>query len=453
MKPDCAGFNRGRFLFLSGIVALFFLFNTAFAFKIELIKVPSQGWTLIDENGNPIIIKGVCYSPTPIGKSVWDMNLYSDDPSIRFIDAEKMQQMGANVLRMYHPGSDKEGTQKFIRQLNRLYSIYTIFPLPLEMQGADYSSPQFRNSIKKEILKMVREYKDTPGIIVWLLGNEIDYYLSDDKAFWGSKDIENITSPYRRSVARAKIVFDFANEIAKEIKKIDKTRPVGLSLGKLDFFNILKETVPDMDFIGLNYYQGRTFSSVWSQSRKIGKPFLITEFGYDSFNTKKGIEDEDMQSRFILSLWKDIEKNTYIGSKDSVSIGGCIFEWTDEWWKGGDSSSQETNGQWVNSAWPDFVPDKPNVQEAWFGVMKVEKSANSLIDNRIPKQTYFDLKKVWNTKASGPVAPETTQTESQSVSSTQEAVTTDVQPEPAPSAPEPAPEDETSQDEHPYAQD
>lgn len=421
---------------LSALMALFFLINNVFAFKIELTKIPFQGWTLIDENGNPMVIKGVCYSPTPVGKSVWDMNLYSDDPSIRFVDAEKMQLMGANVLRMYHPGSDMDGTQKFIRQLNRLYSIYTIFPLPLEMQGADYASPQYRNTIKKEILKMVRDYKDTDGIIVWLLGNEVDYYFSDDKAFWETKDMQNISSPYRKALARARIVFEFANEVAAEIKKIDKDHPVGLSLGKLDFFNILKETVTNVDFIGLNYYQGKTFSSVWNQSRKIGKPFLITEFGYDSYNTKKGVEDEDMQSRFIVSLWKDIEKNTYLKSKDSVSIGGCIFEWTDEWWKGGDSSVQETNGQWVNPAWPDFSPDMPNVQEAWFGIMKVEKSGNGSIDTRIPKQTYFDLKRIWNASASAPVLSEPEQVEVQSSSSSSEMTVEE---------PAPAPAEQTSQ--------
>ena len=413
------------------ILALFASAGRVFSFKIELTKVPGQGWTLMDENGNPIVIKGICYSPTPIGKSVWDMNLYSDDPSVRFVDAEKMQSMGANVLRMYHPGSDMEGTQKFIRQLNRLYSIYTVFPLPLEMQGADYASPQFRNTIKKDILRMVNEYKDTDGIIVWLLGNEIDYYLTDDKAYWETKEMQSISSPYRKAVARAKIVFDFANEVAAEIKKIDKNHPVGLSLGKLDFFNLLKDTVSNVDFIGLNYYQGKTFSSVWSQARKIGKPFLITEFGYDSYSTKKGYEDEDTQSRFITSLWKDIEKNTYLKSKEAVSIGGCIFEWSDEWWKGGDSSVQETNGQWVNPAWPDFSPDLPNVQEAWFGIMKVEKSSGGSIDTRVPKKAYFDLKNIWNANASAPVVQEPENT------SSEPAVETQPQPE------APAPQEQT----------
>lgn len=403
---------------LTPLLAVFIFINALYAFKTEIIRTHTKGWSLLDESGNPLIIRGVCYSPTPIGRGVWDMNLYSDDPSVRFVDAEKMQQMGANTLRMYHPGSDVEGTQKFIRQLYKLYSMYTIFPLPLEMQGADYSSAQFRKTIKKDILKMVREYKDTPGIVVWLLGNEIDYFFTDDKAYWDTKEIRDTASPYRKSCARAKIVFDFANEIAREIKEIDKNHPVGLSLGKLDYFGMLKDSISNIDFIGLNYYQGKTFNTVWNQTRKVDKPVLITEFGYDSYNTKIEAEDEEMQAKFIVSLWNDILKNTSSVSSSAVSLGGCIFEWTDEWWKaeGGDPSIHDTNGSWVNPSWPDFVPDKPNVQEEWFGVMKLEKSANnnSTIDTRVPKKIYFKLKESW----AGSSAPiEYVEPETSSVSS------------------------------------
>jgi hypothetical protein len=358
---------------------------------------PEYGWTLLDENGNTFLIRGVCYSPAAIGSAAWDINLYSMDTSLRFVDADKIQLMGANTLRIYSPGQDAEGTQKFIRQLYNLYSMYTIFPLPLTMHGADFLSSDYRNKMKSEILEMVRTYKDTPGILVWLLGNEIDFYLTDDKAYWDNKEIREIATPYKKAMARAKIVFEFANEMAAEIKKIDKNHPIGISLGKMDYFNQLKDTVKDIDFIGLNYYQGRTFSSVWGQARNIAKPVLITEFGYDAFNTKTGAEDEKTQSDFIISQWKDIEKNSYLPRNDrGMSLGGCIFEWTDEWWKfeNGNTDRHDTKGSWVNPSWSDFMQNKPNVQEEWFGIMKVEKT-DTPVDKRVPREVYFGMKNIW----------------------------------------------------------
>ncbi len=397
-----AAFHREFFMRTLSAVFLFLVMALPLpAYKIQIVKSPVTGWTLTDDSGNPFLMRGVCYSPTPIGRGVWDVNLYSDDPSIRFVDAEKMQLMGVNTLRIYHPGRETEGTQKFIRQLHNLYSIYTLFPLPLEMQGADFSSKNYLASVRKQILRMVRDYKDTPGIIVWLIGNEIDYFFTDDKAFWDNKEIRAQTSPFRKSVARAKIVLSFVNELAREIKAIDPNHPVGVSLGKQDYFNILAETIPDVDFVGLNFYQGKTFSSVWSQARRFDKPVLITEFGIDAWNTKKDREDEDTQAKFLVSLWKDIERNSAVApvtKPNAMAIGGCIFEWTDEWWKaeGGNPSVQETAGQWVNPSWPDFVEGKPNVQEEWFGIIRIEKCDNGGIDRRIPRKAYDSFKELWN---------------------------------------------------------
>ncbi len=385
-------------------VLLLVISTNIYAYKISLTKTSNNGWVLLDESNTPFVVQGICYAPTPIGETEWNYNFFDDENAPWFTDGDYMERMGVNTVRIYKTGKDSEVARRFIRQMYKIYSIYTIFPVPLNMNGADFASKKWKNLTKKKILNTVKLYKDTPGILVWLIGNEVDYFFYDDKAFWETPEMKNITAPYKRAKIRAKIVFKFINEIAKEIKKIDHhNHPVGISLGKTEFFNLLKDKkiIPDVDFLGLNYYQARTFSSVWGLTKKTGKPILITEFGYDAYNTKKALEDELMQSKFILSLWKDIASHSYKGKKRQLCLGGSIFEFSDEWWKYdyGEPEKHDTEGSWANAAWPDFTPDKPNnVQEEWFGIFKLEKRTNN-IDKRIPRDIYYKLRDIWNSES------------------------------------------------------
>ncbi|MDD5066525.1 MAG: hypothetical protein PHF84_05710 [bacterium] len=390
-----------RFIII--ILSILLGVSNLFPYAIQITQSLEGGWTLLDENSEPFVVEGVCYSPTPIGQTVWEYNLGGDLNSPWLVDADLMQAMGVNVIRIYNKGTETgmEEFTRFIRQMYKLYSIYTVFPLPLNMQGANFASEEYKARAKKEILETVEQYKDTKGILVWLLGNEIDYSFFDDKAFWDTKELRDLT-PFQRAKARARMVFEFLNEISEEIKKIDGDHPVGVSLGKTDFFSLIKETLPGVDFIGLNYYQGRNFSSVWSLIRKQDKPILITEFGYDAYNTKKMKEDEETQAQFIVSLWNDINKQVIGRNTGSLCLGGCLFEWTDEWWKFeyGDPRIHEPEGTWANTAWFDYDPANPNnVQEEWFGILRISTNTNfGTINQRIPRKAYHKLKDLWNPK-------------------------------------------------------
>ena len=75
-----------------------------------------------------------------------------------------------------------------------------------------------------------------------------------------------------------------------------------------------------------------------------------------------------------------------------------VFEWSDEWWKYeyGDSRKHNVEGTWPNAAWPDFnnkISD--NVQEEWFGILKIAKSTNE-INKRMPRDIFYKLKEYWN---------------------------------------------------------
>lgn len=384
-------------IFLIALQIIFLVFDL-YAYGISVANVENKGWVLLDDSNTPFIIRGVCYSPVPIGQNIYTYDIFSDDNRLWLTDAEYMEKMGVNAIRIYNSGKVPDDCKKFIRQMYRLFSINTVFPLPLPMQGIDYTAEEERERVKKKILETVKEFKDTPGIVVWLLGNEIDYFFYDQYSFWETEAMTNINSPFKRARMRGEVMFKFVNEIIAEIQAIDDMHPVGVSLGKTEFFNIIEDNLANADFIGLNYYQSRNFSSVWSFTKKIKMPILITEFGYDAYNTKKEKEDEKQQAKFIKSLWKDLYRNTFHKSSNAICLGGMIFEWTDEWWKYqyGDPHKHEIIGTWPNAAWLDFTPDKPNnVQEEWFGIFRISKSPHG-IDNRTPRKIFYQLKKLWN---------------------------------------------------------
>ncbi|MCS7151969.1 MAG: T9SS type A sorting domain-containing protein, partial [Endomicrobia bacterium] len=116
------------------------------------------------------------------------------------------------------------------------------------------------------------------------------------------------------------------------------------------------------------------------------------EFGCDSWDGRNGKEDEFMQAKYIVSQWRDIERNLTLNG--GVASGGCVFEWTDEWWKSSSNtlgnSGQDTSTDWQNSDY-----DDPNMNEEWFGIMKISSNIyNSYITS--PKKAYNELQKVWN---------------------------------------------------------
>lgn len=368
-------------------------------YKIQITKLSNNSWCILNEDSKPFYVKGLCYSPTPIGRTGWDYQMSNDTNSPWLTDAESFERIGANVIRIYQSADDNsDESKKFIRQLYKLYSIYTLFPLPLTMHDVDFSSPDFRRDVKKQILNKVNDYKDTPGILLWLIGNEVDYSFYDDNINWATANT-NILTPFQKIKERANIVFSFIDDLAKEIKKIDKNHPVGISLGKIDFFNLFQTNYKNIDFIGVNYYKELNFSGVWSMAKKNDRPVLITEFGYDAFNNKTHQEDEATQAKVVIKLWNDINNHIYLNN-NSFCLGGCVFEYTDEWWKNedGNPNVHSAEGSWANASWPDFTPDGSfNVQEEWFGICKIEKNTNSnRVDKRIPRQIYYKLKEIWN---------------------------------------------------------
>jgi beta-galactosidase/beta-glucuronidase len=357
---------------------------------------------LVDEK--PFFIRGIVYQPIPIGQN-HQYNFWADPHQPWIEDGRLMQQLGVNSVRFFRPGPDAEQTRRVINQLYQLYGIRTILGHWMDYwRPGNYADPQYREALTKRVLEMVNTYKDEKGILMWILGNENNLsWHSGAHVPWSSPEVDKIHDVKEREVAKARIYYSLVNQIARQIKKIDPVHLVALGNADIYSLEVAKQVCPDIDLVALTVYRGKTFGNLWREvKRKIDKPVLIMEFGCDSFNAKEAKEDQPTQSAFLTSQWRDIELNRIGKGGVGNSLGGCIFEWSDEWWKHDENMAaswyvHNTEGDWSNGGFYFDIgaPSNLNVNEEWWGIVALSPEIENGINKRIPRQAYYDLQKLW----------------------------------------------------------
>lgn len=246
---------------------------------------PNDGFFL---NGQNIKIKGVCLHDdagvlgVAVPKEVWERRL------------KVMKAAGANAIRMAHdPHADYfydlcdkmgflvmdenfdewEGAKnKWIKGWNK------------GKPGKDGSHEYFDQWGVRDISDMVCRDRNHPSIIMWSIGNEIDYpgdpYIDPDKK----------PSPDHPSAAR---LGEISKELVAAVKLYDQSRPVTAALAGVEMSN--KTTLPgNLDIVGYNYQEFR-----YEKDHKDYPERII----FGSENSKK------------LDAWKAVEKNKFIAGQ------------------------------------------------------------------------------------------------------------------------------------------
>ena len=205
------------------------------------VEQNSQGMTLT-VNGSDFMINGMNWDYFPIGTnfnySLWNQ---PDDIIRAALDREMnmLKNMGVNTIRVY------TGIQpKWIQYIYENYGIYTMlnhsfgrYGLTVDgvwMANTEYADPRVRELLLSEVQAMVREYQNTPGLIMYLLGNENNYGL-----FWEGAETEDIPIEDRQSTIRAQAMYKLFNEAAVAMKAVDVNHPVAMCNGDLLFLEII----------------------------------------------------------------------------------------------------------------------------------------------------------------------------------------------------------------------
>ncbi len=358
----------------------------------------AQG-TRLSVNGNSFMINGMNWDYFPIGTnysySLWNQ---SEDVIKAALDAEMslLKNMGVNTIRVY------TGIQpKWITYIYETYGIHTMLNhsfgrYGLTINGAwvaktDYSDATTQAVLLEEMKAVVSEYKNTPGLLMYLLGNENNYGL-----VWKGAETEDLPINEDDYSVAAKYLYQMFNKAAVLMKAIDGSHPVAICNGDLGFLDIVAKECKDVDIYGTNMYRGKSFGDAFKRVKtELNMPIMFTEFGADAFNAVTNEEDQKMQAHFMVENWREIYQNAAGLGKAENSLGGFTFQFSDGWWKFGqtkDLDVHDNNASWSNGGYYiDFKEGKNNMNEEWFGICAKGPTNAVGLYTLYPRAAYYSL--------------------------------------------------------------
>ncbi|MGB0931172.1 MAG: glycoside hydrolase family 2 TIM barrel-domain containing protein [Chitinophagales bacterium] len=377
------------------------LFTSSVSIQVDQIFVSKEeeGMKLM-VNGEDFMVNGMNWDYIPIGTN-YSFNLW--EQSEEMIEAalksemSLLKEMGVNTIRVY-----TGIPSKWITYIYEKYGIYTMLNHPFGRYGVsidgewipntEYSDSKVKETLLAEVEALAEEYKNTSGLLMYLLGNENNYGL-----FWEGAETENIPIADKKSSIRAKALYKLFNEAALAMKAIDASHPIVMCNGEVQFIDLIAEECKDVDIFGTNVYRGESFGDTFQKVKdKLNKPILFTEFGSDAFNAVKNEEDPTSQAYYMVCNWQEIYENAAGLGKAGNAIGGFTFQFSDGWWKYGQTKNLEVhdnNASWSNGGYQnDFVKGKNNMNEEWFGICAKELANEDGLYQLSPRTAYYALK-------------------------------------------------------------
>lgn len=355
----------------------------------------------IQVNGKPFFIKGMNWSYSPIGTN-YEYSLWQQpEETIKIAldqDIPRLKQIGVNTLRIY-----TGIPAKWIEYLYDHYGIYTVLNHSFGRYGVmldttwnpttDYGDSLSQKVLLEETASLAQTYKDTQGLLMYLLGNENNYGL-----YWDGGETENIPT-MKKTDQRAHHLYALFNRASLVIKTIDSTHQVAICNGDLGYLDLIATECPDIDVLGINIYRGISFGEAFQEvNKKYNKPVMFTEFGADAYNSKNKEEDQSSQAEYLLNNWKEIYQNAAGQGKSGNCIGGFTFQWSDGWWKTGQTinlDKHDSTASWSNGGYKnDFIKGQNNMNEEWFGVCAKRFNNSDGIYAVTPRAAYYILQEV-----------------------------------------------------------
>jgi hypothetical protein len=390
----------------------------------------------INKNGDvaytspePMIIKGIGYQPTPIGKNIGDKP-FGDYYGSKYdyfwkTDLARMSQIGANLVRVWAWKFDQPADH--VPFLDELYNNNMFVLIPFEMlvpdgQGKRTFEDLSNDDVRKDAVDSFRRFAKNlishPAVLGFLIGNELE-----DPKKYGNEMV---------------ILFSTINEMISELRKLEREiesldscrkqfncRHLVTTPFKEDTFAKLYNNFfwSKIDFWAVQPYSDRTsLESLMSDyadfaSGAVGvntdvlKPLLLTERGAASVHTQgAGVslqisDDDQFQADFLRESWETVQSFAGVGSSGGnssrvwgSSMGMVIMEWQDEWWKGtintlpldgcpdADDGAQSNCGIIIESADPIVVAEEK------LGICAQVKNDRNFIQEIFLDWQKYDLK-------------------------------------------------------------
>ncbi len=200
------------------------------------IRKEDKSWKL-EVNGHPFYVKGVVGDEYP----------------------GKVKEYGGNSIRI--GWNRKELDKAWSLGLNALVNL----PADAERYGMDYNDTAAIRRQTDEIIAIVKKTKDHPAVLMWAIGNELDFIPP--------------LEPFNPAV------WDAVNQAAKAIHKIDPDHPVMTVIGTSMMGKVadIVKRCPELDLLGINTYGDIYTLPATLEKYGWTKPYLISEWGPDGY--------------------------------------------------------------------------------------------------------------------------------------------------------------------------
>jgi len=195
------------------------------------IQKTATGWQLL-RGGEPYFVRGA-------GGDVYKLDL--------------LQSLGANAIRTWGVGDGSVLDEAHARGMTVLLCL-DIAP---ERLGFDYDDTDAVNAQLERARLAVRQYKNHPALLGWMIGNELNLMHTNPKDW------------------------DAVNDISKMIHEEDGLHPTTTALAGLgeDTYSLIQNRAPDLDFLSTQVYGMLTVLHEHVASIGVDMPIMVTEWG------------------------------------------------------------------------------------------------------------------------------------------------------------------------------
>jgi beta-galactosidase len=299
---------------------------TGTPFGVRTIRFdPDRGFFL---NGETMKLKGVClhHDAGCLGAAVPDEVL---ERRLRL-----MKELGANAIRTSHNPPAPE----LLDMCDRLGLLvqdeaFDEFTPPKNkwVEGRNVGLPArfgygeiFADWAERDLQDMVRRDRNHPCVIMWSIGNEIDY---PNDPF--SHPV--LGDEYRPTHPRAEQLVAHGQRLVRAVKALDATRPVTAALARVQMTN--EVGFPELlDVVGYNYQEQRYAADHRNYPQRV----IYGSENDDNYGAWRAVADNDFISGQF--LWTGID---YLGEAGEwparVFPGGVCdmagFRKPDAWWR------------------------------------------------------------------------------------------------------------------------
>ncbi len=296
------------------------------------VRVQGEGFQLY-RRGKPYFIRGAS------GFTHWD----------------ELAARGGNTVRTY----TTHRLDGLLDQADSLQlAVIVGLELPLIRNGFDYGDKAAVDSLISILIKQVEQHRDHPALLLWVLGNEVNYLHHDDIDYWKATE-----------------------RMVQALHHIDPAHPVMVCVNLMPLnYRFAARYAPSLDILGLNVFQeiSQTWDDLASKEAWQG-PLVFSEWcprGYwegDRTPWSAPLEDNDqMKAARYEAYYRE-----HILNDHPRCLGALVFYW---------GQKQERTHTWFSlfSEQGEPTPIVDAMERVWKGVDSLSQHApmaNSIMLN------------------------------------------------------------------------